>query len=53
MLDLGQNMITSDLWICILTFQRSSEVTDWLTPYIPIVANLVVLGFPEALSRNA
>ena len=25
---LGQRMTTSDLWFCILTFQRSSEVTD-------------------------
>ena len=26
--DLGQNMTTSDLWHCISTFQRPSEVTD-------------------------
>ena len=26
--DLGQKMTTSNLWHCILTFQRSSEITD-------------------------
>ena len=42
---LGQQMTTSDLWHRILTFHsfiRGNWL--WLTPFIPIVINLAVLG---------
>ena len=44
---LGQHMTTSDLWHCLLTFQRLSKVTDLGWPHICIVANLAVLGCLE------
>ena len=51
--DLGQHMTTSDLWHCILILQRSSEVHwPWLTPCLPIVANMAVLGLIEVLRPN-
>ena len=41
------------LWQCILTFQRYLNHWPWMTPYIPIVANLAVWGgFLEALRPN-
>ena len=48
-------MIISDPWHCILTFPRSSEITDLDRPHaysLPIVAKWVVLGFLEFLRWN-
>ena len=53
MSDSCQNMTVSDLCQCMLTFQRSSEVTDLDRPYTYItVTKLVVLGFLEVLKPN-
>ena len=51
--DLGQHMTTSDFWHCILTFRRSSEVTDlgWSHAY-PQQLIWRFRGFLEVLWPN-
>ena len=51
---LGQEMTTSDLCHCILTFQRSNEVIDLgCSTHKRIVTNLALFWFLEVLGPNA
>ena len=45
--DIGLNMTTCDLWHCILTSRRPSEVTDlgWPHTHLPIVVIFLISGY--------